>query len=167
MVFPSGASVSIWIFCNSCIWVRQSSSVWKDGSLNHTVQIHKNAAKTKNLWELKDFFLKNSRQFNCSGQTRDSWTTITKQKNTAVDHSGNSIKNEGDVNFWTGSNSALIFSCGLYVNIFYVKYLIQVSNKLTITWILYDPSCFAKIINILQILLTSTVYMQKVNLVDN
>ncbi len=28
-------------------------------------------------------------QFNCSGQTRDSWKTITKQKNTAVDHSGN------------------------------------------------------------------------------
>ncbi len=25
-------------------------------------------------------FLKNSRQFNCSAQTRDSWTTITKQK---------------------------------------------------------------------------------------
>ncbi len=25
-------------------------------------------------------FLKNSRKFNCSGQTRDSWTTITKQK---------------------------------------------------------------------------------------
>ncbi len=34
-------------------------------------------------------FLKNSGQFNCSGQTRDSWTTITKPKNTAVDHSGN------------------------------------------------------------------------------
>ncbi len=30
------------------------------------------------LWRI---FLKNSRQFNCSGQTRDSWTTITKQKN--------------------------------------------------------------------------------------
>ncbi len=34
-------------------------------------------------------FLKNNRQLNSSGQTRDSWTTITKQKHTAVDHSGN------------------------------------------------------------------------------
>ncbi len=46
-------------------------------------------------------FLKNSRQLNCSGQTRDSWTTITKQKNTAVDHSGNdTIKYQVYVNFW-------------------------------------------------------------------
>ncbi len=36
------------------------------------VQIHKNAGKPNHLWELKDFFLKNSRQFNCSGQTRNS-----------------------------------------------------------------------------------------------
>ncbi len=58
-------------------------------SLFERVQIHKNAGKPKNLWSLKDFFLKNSKQFNCSGQTRESsWTTITKQKNTAVDHSG-------------------------------------------------------------------------------
>ncbi len=35
------------------------------------VQIHKNAGKPKSLWHLKDF-LKNSKQFNCSGQTRDS-----------------------------------------------------------------------------------------------
>ncbi len=74
-VFPSGASVSVWIFCNSCIWVPQLSSVWKDGF-------------QRRRWRI---FLKNSRQFNCSGQTRDSWTTITKQKNTAVDHSGNNI----------------------------------------------------------------------------
>ncbi len=40
----------------------------------------------------------------------------------------------------------------LHVNIFYVKYLIQVSSKKTITCILYDPSYFGKIINILQIL---------------
>ncbi len=40
-------------------------------SLLERVQIHKNAGKPKNLWDLKDF-LKNSRQFNCSGQTRDS-----------------------------------------------------------------------------------------------
>ncbi len=40
-------------------------------SLLERVQIHKNAGKPNNLCELKDF-LKNSRQFNCSGQTRDS-----------------------------------------------------------------------------------------------
>ncbi len=42
----------------------------------------------------------------------------------------------------------LLFSLVDYVNIFYVKYLIQVS-----TFIFYDPSYFGKIINnILQIL---------------
>ncbi len=102
-------------------------------SLLERVQIYKNAAKPKNLWELKDFFLKNSRQFNCSGSTRDSCTNITKQKiqlwiiqlTTQYESSG--------VNFLMGShfiNSNLIFSCGLLnVNIFYVKYLIQVSTK--------------------------------------
>ncbi len=48
-------------------------------SLLERVQIHKNAGKPKNLWELKDFS-EEQQQFNCSGQTRDSWTTITKQK---------------------------------------------------------------------------------------
>ncbi len=38
------------------------------------------------------------------------------------------------------------------MDIFYVKYLIHVSTKYTITCILYDPSYFGKIINILQIL---------------
>ncbi len=37
-----------------------------------------------------------------------------------------------------------IFSCGLHVNIFYVKYLIQVSTKYTIACILYDPSYLVK-----------------------
>ncbi len=40
--------------------------------------------------------------FNCSGQTRDSWTT--KQNNTAVDHSGNNtvlISNKFNYYFWT------------------------------------------------------------------
>ncbi len=36
-VFPSGASVSVWTLCNSCIWVPQLSSVWKDVSQKHTV----------------------------------------------------------------------------------------------------------------------------------
>ncbi len=52
MDFPSGASESIWTFCNSYIWVPQLSSVWKDGSHNHTVIVGKgsnNAGKPKNL----------------------------------------------------------------------------------------------------------------------
>ncbi len=50
-------------WCNNCIWVYKLSSVWKDGSQNHTViksllervQIHKNAGKPKDLSELKYF----------------------------------------------------------------------------------------------------------------
>ncbi len=77
-------------------------------------------------------FLKNSRQFNCSGQTRDSWTII--KKHTAVDHSGNNTALR--INMYCKClsgfffrNSTIIFSCWLYVHIFYVKYLIQVSTK--------------------------------------
>ncbi len=40
-------------------------------SLLERVQIHKNAAKPKNLWNLKDFS-EEQQQFNCSEQTRDS-----------------------------------------------------------------------------------------------
>ncbi len=36
IVFLSGASVSVWTFCNICIRVPQLSSVWNDGSQNHT-----------------------------------------------------------------------------------------------------------------------------------
>jgi len=47
MVFPSGASVSVWIFCNSCKWVPQLSSVWKDGSQNNTVIVGKGSNTQK------------------------------------------------------------------------------------------------------------------------
>ncbi len=63
-------------------------------------------------------FLKNSRQFNCSGQTRVSWTTITKLINTAVDHSTNNtvlrIKRMQILNGAIFINSTIISSCGLY-----------------------------------------------------
>ncbi len=88
--FPSGASVSVCTFCNSYIWVPQMSSVWKDASQNHShfwkrFKYAEDAGKPKIVPEL-GVFLKNSRRFNCSGPTQDSWTTITKQKNTALDH---------------------------------------------------------------------------------
>ncbi len=40
-VFPSGASESVWTFWNSWLWVPQLSSVWKDGSQNHTLTVEK------------------------------------------------------------------------------------------------------------------------------
>ncbi len=75
-----------WIFFNSCVWVPQLYSVWKDGSQNHTVTAGKgsNIQKMLENWRMCRswrIFLKNSAQFNCSEQTRDSWTTITKYKN--------------------------------------------------------------------------------------
>ncbi len=65
--------------------VPQLSSVWKDGSQNHKVTAGKGSNMQKMLenwiicrtWRIS---LKNSSQLNCSEQTRDSWTTITKQK---------------------------------------------------------------------------------------
>ncbi len=66
-------------------------------------------------------FLKNSRQLNYSGQTRDSWVSITKQQ-TDMDHSGINkvlrIKLIKLLNRVLFINSTNIFSCGLYVNIF-------------------------------------------------
>ncbi len=75
-----------WTFFNSCVWVHQLSSVWKDESQNHTVTAGKGSNMQK-CWENCRIYrtwricLKNSAQFNCSEQTRDSWTTNTKQKN--------------------------------------------------------------------------------------
>ncbi len=54
------------------------------------------------------------------------------KKNTAVDHSGkNTVLQIKVKTFEWGIfiNSTIIFFCKLYVNIFYVKYLIQVSAK--------------------------------------
>ncbi len=66
----------------SYVWVPQLSSVWKDGSQNHAVTFGKGSNLQKKLenqrmcrsWKI---CLNNSE---CSGPTRDSWTTITKQK---------------------------------------------------------------------------------------
>ncbi len=85
-----------WVFEASVIVMHESLSCPQCGkmdlkitqSLLERVQIHKNAGKPKNLWDLKGFS-EEQQQFNCSGQTMDSWTTITKQTNTAVDHSAN------------------------------------------------------------------------------
>ncbi len=57
----------------------------KDGSQNHTVTARKGSNKQKMLkdWRFRRtwrIILKNRAQFYCSEQTRDSWTIITKQK---------------------------------------------------------------------------------------
>ncbi len=92
-------STAVFLFSDSCSWVPCLS--W---TVKLSAVLQKNPSGPSHCW--KEFkytkmlenqticgtwriFLKNSRQFKCSGQTRDSWTTITKQKNTAVDHSGN------------------------------------------------------------------------------
>ncbi len=54
-------------------------------SLLESVQICKGCWETEDYAGQGRFFLKKSAQFNCSEQTGDSWTTITKQK-TVVDH---------------------------------------------------------------------------------
>ncbi len=77
-------------------------------------------------------FLKNRAQLNCSEQTRDSWTTIIKHKNSRA-----SSRDQHTV-LWTlrtiergyfHNFSYLFLSCGLNVNILYVKYLTQDSPK--------------------------------------
>ncbi len=40
--------------CNSCIWVPQLSSVWKDGSQNRTVIVGK-GSNTQKCWKTKEF----------------------------------------------------------------------------------------------------------------
>ncbi len=88
-----------WLLMHVCFllehqWVFESSVIAANESLSRPrcekmdlkiiqpmlerVQIHIYAGKPKNLWELNDF--SEEQKFNCSGQTRDSWTTITKQK---------------------------------------------------------------------------------------
>ncbi len=91
--FSSGASVSVWTFCYSCIWVPQLSSVWKDGSQNHTVIVGKSSNKQK-CWQTKGFLWPEGFFW----RTADSLTVQDKQgtheqlslnKHTAVDHSDN------------------------------------------------------------------------------
>ncbi len=82
-----------WVFESSVIVVNEFLSVrrWISKSYSNCWKGFKYTTMLENqrIWGSWRIFLKNSRKFNCSGQTRDSWTTITKQKNTAVDHSGN------------------------------------------------------------------------------
>ncbi len=77
-----------WVFESSVIAAYESLSVkiWISKSYSHSWKGSKYTKMLENQiisvsWR---FFLKNSTQFNSSGQTRASWTTITKQKNTHI-----------------------------------------------------------------------------------
>ncbi len=145
-MFPSGAFVNVWTFFNNCVcvWVPQLSSVWKYGSQNHTITVVKGSNMKRNAgnWRICRtwmIFLRNSAQFNCWEQTRESWTTI-KTKN-CLDNPG---FERGYFNIFS-----YFLSCGLCVNIFFfVKYLTRDSTKSKITRIFYDLSYFVKIIPI-------------------
>ncbi len=96
-------ALNVWFFLLEHQWPFESSVIVANESLScprcekmdlkiiqsllERVQIHKNAVKQRicGTWRI---FLKNSRQFNCSGQTGDSWT-LSLNTETAVDHSGN------------------------------------------------------------------------------
>ncbi len=146
--FPAPA-LNAWFFLLEHQWVLESSVIvaheslscprvkrWISKSYSYCWKGFKYTKMLENQsicvsWRI---FLKNSRQFNCSGQTRDSWTTITKQKNTSVDHSGNNtlLRIKHICKLLNGVifiNSTIVFSCRLHVHIFYVKYLIQFSTK--------------------------------------
>lgn len=69
-------------FCSS--WVPQLPSVWREESLNQTVIVGKRSSVWKmleNLRMCRRFFWRSADRLNSSGQTRDPWTTRTKQEN--------------------------------------------------------------------------------------
>ncbi len=93
---------------NSCVWVPQLSSAWKDISQNHTVCLLERVQICKSedsaghggfIWRTAVIL---TVQNKLGTHGTQGTTTITKQK-TAVDHPGNhSIKNQGFTNFWMG-----------------------------------------------------------------
>ena len=137
-MFPSGASVNVWTFFNSCVWVPQLSSVWKDGSQNHSVTAGKGSNIQKileNWWicRIWRIFLKNRAQINCSEQTRDSWTTMTKHKNSRGSSGNHTQYWESMVHILMNGviliNSAIVLSCQLNANIFLCKISYSGLNK--------------------------------------
>ncbi len=76
--------------------------------------------------------------FKCSGQTRDSWTTVTKQKNTAVDHSGkNTVLGIKGCKLLNSIliNSTIILSCGLLCKHILCEILFRsINNNMHCLW---------------------------------
>ncbi len=118
-----------WVFKSSVIVAYESLSCprWEKMDLKIIVIVGKGSntqkcCKTKESVGAEGFFWRTAGSLTVQDKQRDSWTTITKQKNTAVDHSGNNT-------LLRIKRMQIKLSFGLHVNIFYVKYFIQVSTK--------------------------------------
>ncbi len=90
---PSGASVNVWTFFNSCVWVHQLSSVWKDGSQNHTVTAEKGSNMQK-CWKTAESterggFVWRTVLSSTVQNKQGTHEQPTQNKRTVVDHPGN------------------------------------------------------------------------------
>ncbi len=148
----SGASVNVWTFFNSCVWVPQLSSVWKMDlkiiqSLLERVQICKNAGKLQNLQNVEDLseeqcsvqlFRTNKGLMNNQHKTKEqSWII---QPHTVLRTKGSQTFEGGYLN-----NFSYFFVLWTICKHILVKYLTQDSTQIKITCILYDLSYFVKI----------------------
>ncbi len=140
-LLPSWASVKVFTLYSSYVLVPQLSSMWKDGSQNHTVTFGKGSNMQKMLenqrmcrsWRI---FLKNSRQLSFSGPTRVSRTTITAQKQSwIIQKRRHGIKIQACVNFWTNSLK-------IKINLKYFYIIIKILNIINILHILQGPCKF-------------------------
>ncbi len=100
-------------------WISKSHShCWKG------FKYAEDAGKPKNVQELEDY---SEEQLRWTVQSqRGTHEQLSQHRKTVVDHQKATqiIKIQGRVNFWTGSffmNSVIILSCGVYINICYVK----------------------------------------------
>ncbi len=133
IVFPSGASVSVWSFCDSCIWVLnvKRSQIIK---LLERVQICKKCCKrfVGPEW----FFWRTAGSLTVQDKqgTKDQKNNYHKQTNKTqlwIFQVTTNIKTQvytvckllnGDIFI----NSTIIFSSGLNITVFYVKHIIKV-----------------------------------------
>ncbi len=93
---------------NSCVWVPQLSSVWKDGSQNHTVTAGKGSNMQK-CWKLQNLQnVEDLSEEQCSVQLFRTNKGLmnnqhkTKEQSWIIQVTSHSIKNQGFPNFWRG-----------------------------------------------------------------
>ncbi len=96
-----------WMFehvFNSCVWVPQLSSVWKDGSQNHShcwkgFKYAKDAVKLKNL---QDMVLRTSLALSLTVQNKQGTHEQPSLNSLGSSRYTHSIKNQRGTNFWMG-----------------------------------------------------------------
>ncbi len=86
-------NVNVWTFFNSCVWVHQLSSVWKDGSQNHTVTAGKGSNMQK-CWKTAESterggFVWRTVLSSTVQNKQGTHEQPTQNKRTVVDHPGN------------------------------------------------------------------------------